>query len=85
MFIIFPNDWRKLRRLITGLLKSWLTTEVIRMNYLQSYALLSGAETRKNDQIKKSDLKLLYLVTEQAEKVESFLEKGFPEARILEK
>lgn len=71
MFITFQNDWRKLRQLITWLLKSGLASEIIRLNYVQSYTLW---ENKK--EINKSDLKLLKIISDDEGKVVAFLEKN---------
>jgi len=76
MWITFPNDGRKLRKLITGLLKSQLVSEVKRLNYVQSYRLI-------DERIEKSEEKLLRLHTEQEDKVKAFLEKNFSEAKLF--
>lgn len=76
MLISFPNDGRKLRKLITGVLKAKLATEIKRMNYIQSYTL--GEKS-----IEKKEEKLLWLQTDQPEKVSAFLQKSFPEAVVL--
>ncbi|MDR3169058.1 MAG: hypothetical protein LBU27_04805 [Candidatus Peribacteria bacterium] len=72
MLISFPNDGRKLRKLITGLLKAKLAMEITRMNYVQTYGLVEG-------KIEKQEKKLLWVQTDQPEKVSAFLQKSFPE------
>ena len=76
MLRTFPPDWRKLKKLITGLLKAQLATEIKRMNYIQSYRL-------KENQIEKKEEKLLYIQTTQPEKITIFLQKNFPEAKEI--
>jgi hypothetical protein len=76
MLISFPNDGRKLRKLITGLLKAKLATEITRMNYVQTYVLVAG-------NIEKQEKKLLWVQTDQPEKVSAFLQKSFPEGRQI--
>lgn len=75
MFLIFPNDWRKLRKLITWLLKAKLATQIIKLNYVQSYTLT-------NNTVEKQQEKLIYIQTEDQEKTKSFITKSFPEAKI---
>ena len=82
MLLLFPNDWRKLRKLITWLLSSGLVSEVLRMNYVQSFTK-GTAHPGKKEQIQKADLKLLKLFTQQPEKVQAFVNKQFPEGRFL--
>ena len=76
MLLTFPNDWRKLRKLITWLLKAQLATEIKRLNYTQSYTLT-------NNKIEKKEEKLLYIQTHHPEKVQNFLTKSFPDAKPL--
>jgi uncharacterized protein involved in tolerance to divalent cations len=76
MLLVFPNDGRKLRKLILGLLKAKLATEIKRLNYVQSYRLV-------NANIEKKEEKLIFIQTEQKEKVLAFLQKSFPEAHPL--
>jgi uncharacterized protein involved in tolerance to divalent cations len=73
MLLLFPNDGRKLRKLILGLLKAKLATEIKRLNYVQSYTLV-------NEHIEKKEEKLIVIQTEHKEKVLAFLQKSFPEA-----
>ncbi|MDD2536926.1 MAG: hypothetical protein PHU61_00305 [Candidatus Absconditabacteria bacterium] len=76
MLISFPNDGRKLKKLIIGLLKSGLTSEIKRLNYIESYTLQEG-------KIEKKPEKIISFSTEHSEKVEQFLQKNFSEAKIL--
>jgi hypothetical protein len=46
------------------------------MNYLQSYTLVENAVEKKEE-------KLLWISTDQSEKVSAFLQKSFPEAVIF--
>jgi hypothetical protein len=73
MLLVIPNDWRKLRRLITWILKANLATEIIRLNYLQSYTL-------SDQHIQKTEKKALFIKTSQQEKLKLFLQKNYPEA-----
>jgi uncharacterized protein involved in tolerance to divalent cations len=73
MLFTFPNDWRKLKKLITWLLKAHLATEIKRINYLQSYTL-------QENKIVKKEEKLIAITTTQPEKVTAFLAKQFPES-----
>ncbi|GHW02946.1 hypothetical protein AGMMS50249_7320 [candidate division SR1 bacterium] len=78
MLITFPNDGRKLKKLIMGLLKSHLATSIIRLNYAQSYTLFSDQK-----KIEKSDLKLIKIETDKSDQVQAFLTKNFPEYSIF--
>jgi hypothetical protein len=71
-----PYDWRKLRYLINGLLKSGIVSEVKRINYVQSYTL-------REKSIQKQEEKLLLIFGSDLEKVKIFLSKQAPEARVL--
>ena len=79
MRIVYPHTGRKLKQLITGLLKSWLVQEVQRVNYVKSYTLV---ENKINSQ----EVKLveLMLKDEHKEKVEKMIAKNWPEAKIVE-
>lgn len=77
MFICCPNDWRKLRNLITAILKSWLTTEVKRLNYIKSYRI-------DDKKIIKQDEKLIRIdKISDEKKLDTIISKTFPEANIL--
>ena len=78
MKLIYPNNGRKLKQMITGLLKSWLVQEVQRMNYIKSYVLV-------DNKIKAEEIKLieLFYKPEQQEKIEKMLNKTWPEAKIV--
>lgn len=78
MKLIYPNNGRKLRQMITWLLKSWLVQEVQRMNYIKSYILV-------DNKIKLEEVKLIELFhkPEQADKIEKMISKNRPEARII--
>ncbi|MDR0369179.1 MAG: hypothetical protein LBH96_01190 [Candidatus Peribacteria bacterium] len=62
--------------MITGMLKAKLASEVIRLNYIQSYIL-------SEQQIKKAEKKLIFISTTEHEKLKSFLQKNYPETLIL--
>lgn len=78
MRIVYPHTGRKLKQLITGLLKSWLVQEVQRMNYVKSYTLVDG-------KISNQEIKLveLMLKDEHKEKVEKMIAKNWPEAKLV--
>ena len=76
MLFTFPNDWRKLRKLITWLLKAKLATEIKKLNYVQSYTLIDDGIVKKQE-------KLVYISTEHPDKVQIFLTKSFPEAKTI--
>ena len=71
-----PYDGRKVRQLITMLLKSWAATEIKRLNYAQSYTL--------NDKsIKKQEERILLIFGADSTKLQNLLVKQAPEAKIL--
>jgi len=78
MKLIYPNNWRKLKQMITWLLKSWLVQEVQRMNYIKSYTLV-------DNKIKPEEIKLIEVFhkPEQQEKIEKMISKNWPEAKII--
>ncbi|MEI6425732.1 MAG: hypothetical protein WCO66_00085 [Candidatus Absconditabacteria bacterium] len=72
-----PYDGRKVRQLITMLLKSGAATEIKRLNYAQSYTL--------NDKtIKKQEEKMLLIFGADTTKIQNLLIKNAPEAKILD-
>jgi hypothetical protein len=73
----YPDTGRKLRQLVTGLLKSGMAQEVLRINYVKSYTLVGG-------KIQKQEEKILQIFSdpEQEEKIKNFIKKQAPEAKI---
>lgn len=71
-----PYDGRKVRQLITMLLKSWAATEIKRLNYVQSY-------TFNNKSIKKQEEKILLIFGNDTTKIQNLLAKQAPDIRIL--
>lgn len=71
----YPQTWRKLRQLITGLLKSGMAQEVTRTNYIKTYTLHEG-------KIQKQEEKILHIYHDpkQEEKIKNFIKKQAPEA-----
>ncbi len=67
----YENNGRKLKQIITGLLKSWLATTIRRINYLQTYTL-------QDNHIKKEQQKALIIeyIPEKEEKLKNFLQKS---------
>jgi len=78
MKLIYPNNGRKLKQLITWLLKSWLVTEVQRINYVKSYSLI-------DNKIKSEEIKLveLFHAPENKEKIERMINKNRPETKFM--
>lgn len=77
MFFTYPDTGRKLRQTITGLLKSGLTSEVKRLNYIKSYTLKEG-------KLHKQEEKLLRIAStpDQEASITKFLAKACPEAKL---
>lgn len=78
MKITYPATGRKLKQMITWLLKSGLVYEIHRMNYIKSYALM-------DNKISKQEIKIVELFhkPEHKEKIEKMLAKTRPEAKII--
>jgi hypothetical protein len=71
LLFFYKNDGRKLKQIITGLLKSWAATTITRLNYLQSYTL-------HDNKISKEEKKaiLVEYTPENEKKVETLLKKS---------
>lgn len=71
LIFFYKNDGRKLKQIITWLLKSWAATNIRRINYTQSYTL-------HEDKIKKTEEKsvLIEYLPENEQKVEALLKKS---------
>lgn len=78
MFICFPNDGRKLRNVIMAILKSWLTTQVKRLNYVKSYTIADKKMLRQDEKLLRLDIP-----DWDENKLKNILEKTFPEYKIL--
>ena len=74
----YPNDGRKLQRLIIALLKQGLATSINRLNYVKKYTLVAGKLHREEE-------KILLIKTDEdkKERLLTFLQKQHPDA-ILE-
>lgn len=71
LIFFYKNDGRKLRQIITWLLKSWAATKIRRFNYTQSYTLLEN-------KIQKTEEKAVIIeyIPENIGKIESLLKKS---------
>jgi len=71
LIFFYKNDGRKLKQIITGLLKSWAATKITRLNYIQSYTL-------HDNKIQKTEEKavLVEFTPENEKKVEALLKKS---------
>lgn len=71
LIFFYKNDGRKLKHIITWLLKSWAATKIRRINYTQSYTL-------HEDKIKKTEEKAVIIeyTPENLNKLEWMLKKS---------
>jgi hypothetical protein len=71
LIFFYKNDGRKLKQIITGLLKSWAATKITRLNHLQSYTI-------HDNKIQKTEEKavLVEFTPENEKKVEALLKKS---------
>ncbi len=71
IIFFYKNDGRKLKQIITWLLKSWAATKIRRINYAQSYILHA-------DKIQKQEEKAVIVEykPENEKKVEALLKKS---------
>lgn len=71
LIFFYKNDGRKLKQIITWLLKSWAATKIRRINYTQTYTL-------HDNKIQKTEEKavLVEYTPENEKKVESLLKKS---------
>ncbi len=69
----YPDEWRKLKHLITWILKQNLAACVQRINYMKSYYIWKG-------DLKKTEEKLLLIKTtsDKQDKLIDFLKKNHP-------
>ena len=73
-YVIFGYKWwnRELRRVISVLLKAWVAKEIQKINYVQRFSL-------REKNLEKSEMKLLFILTDNLEKLLDFVPKNFPE------
>lgn len=58
-------------------MKSWITTEVKKINYIKSYEIIEGKILKKEEKLLRIDK-----VTDQ-KKIEAIINKMLPEAKII--
>lgn len=63
---------RDLKRIIVALLRSWIATNIIKINYWHKYVLSDVS-------VKKSETKLILIQSEDEEKLIKFLSKNYPQ------
>lgn len=73
LMMTYPNDGRKLQRLITGILKQWLAKCINRINYTKSYYIREG-------KLRRDEEKLLLIKTtdDKKEQLITFIKKQHP-------
>ncbi len=73
LLMTYPNDGRKLQRLITALLRQKLAVCIQRINYVKSYYL-------RENKIKRDEEKLVLIKTTDSkkEKLTDFIKKNHP-------
>lgn len=71
LIFFYKNEGRKLKQIITWLLKSWAATKIRRLNYAQSYTL-------HENKIQKEEEKAVIVeyAPENIEKIEVLLKKS---------
>jgi len=71
LIFFYKNDGRKLKQIITWLLKSWAATKIKRINYIQSYTL-------HENKIQKNEEKAIIVeyIPENKWKIEAMLKKS---------
>ncbi len=71
IIFFYKNDGRKLKQIITGLLKSWAATNIRRINYTQSYTL-------HDNKIQKTEEKAVLVehTPDNQKKLEAMLKKS---------
>lgn len=73
LLMTYPNDGRKLQRLIIALLKQWLAKCINRVNYVKSYYLREGKLKREEEKIV-----LIKTTDDKKEKLIEFIKKQHP-------
>jgi hypothetical protein len=71
LIFFYKNDGRKLKQIITWLLKSWAATKIRRINYTQSYTL----HDNKIEKIEEKAIIIEY-APENLGKLEALLKKS---------
>ena len=81
LIFFYKNDGRKLKQIITWLLKSWAATKIRRINYTQTYTL---HETDNKIQKTEEKAVIIEYIPENLEKLASRLKKSdIKEFRII--
>lgn len=69
---IYKGKSRDLKKIITAILKSWLASNIYKVNYWQEFKL-------NEKKVEKSEIKFIIMNSENKEKLLDFLFKNFPE------
>jgi len=70
----FPNDGRKLKNLIQGLLKSWIAACINRINYVKSYYIREDKMMREEEKIL-----LIKFPADKKKELTAFIKKNHPD------
>ena len=68
----YKGKSRDLKRIIMAILKSWLASNIYKVNYWQKFKL-------NEKKVEKSEIKFLIMNSENREKLSDFLSKNFPD------
>ena len=80
LIFFYKNDGRKLKQIITWLLKSWAATKIRRINYTQSYTLHDNKIQKKEEKAV-----IIEYTSDNKAKIESLLKKSdINEYKIVE-
>jgi hypothetical protein len=77
-YLVFWYKWnsRELKKIITAILKSWLSDNIKKINYVQNYNL-------NDKKVEKSEEKLILIHSNNYEKLIDFLSKNFPQIQKI--
>lgn len=73
-YFLFTYRWdsRELKKIIAAILKSWMSNNIKKFNYIHNYSL-------NNKNTKKSEEKILLIESEDENNLINFLSKNFPQ------
>ncbi len=78
-YMTFVYKWtsRDLRKIILAILKSWITDNIKKFNYIHNYSL-------KEKNIEKTEEKIILIHAEDGDKLLNFLSKNFPQLEKID-
>ena len=78
-YMTFVYKWtsRDLRKIILAILKSWITDNIKKFNYIHNYSL-------KEKNIEKTEEKIILIHAEAGDKLLNFLSKNFPQLEKID-